>query len=341
MGGMMTLKNRRRAGSAAKACNAVHCVADLEGAGLTRRQFFSGAGRRILAGAAVLSGRIGLPRSLAAEAQKPERNLVGSQLYGWGQYYARAHKNLNDHLDEVFAAIRDCGYDYAGGSLDIAHPENNSAFAERLRAKGLRPVTLYTGARLHEAGKSEDVVHQLLEVAKVCHRAGFRILNCNPEPIGREKTDAELSVQAASLEKLGAGLDAIGMRLGIHNHLPAMRDHAREFHYNFDHTDPGKVGFCFDVHWVYRGGLAPMTALREYYNRVACWHIRQSRHGIWWQDLDSGDVDYKKIAQFAKAHRMTAPYTVELAIEKGTRITRSVVENHRLSREYIRRMFGA
>jgi hypothetical protein len=33
-------------------------------------------------------------------------------------------------------------------------------------------------------------------------------------------------------------------------------------------------------------------------------------------------------------------YSVELALEDGTKITRSAVENHRRSREFVRRVFG-
>ena len=70
------------------------------------------------------------------------------------------------------------------------------------------------------------------------------------------------------------------------------------------------------------------------------WHLRQSRDKIWWEDLDSGDLDYPAIARFAQSHQVPAFYTVELALESGTRITRGVVENHRLSREYVRRVMG-
>ena len=34
-------------------------------------------------------------------------------------------------------------------------------------------------------------------------------------------------------------------------------------------------------------------------------------------------------------------FSVELALEAGTKITRSVVENHRRSREFVRKVFGA
>jgi sugar phosphate isomerase/epimerase len=268
------------------------------------------------------------------------RMPVGSQLYGWGQYYGREKKSLSASLDEVFAALRDAGYDFAEGSLDVARPENNAAFADKLKARGLRPVSLYSGGRLHEAGKADEVVGRMIEAAKVCKQAGFLIINCNPDPIGREKTDEELSTQAASLEKLGKALLAMRMLLGVHNHTPEMANNAREFHHNFRKTDNRLVGFCFDTHWVFRGGLPPMNALHEYHERVVSWHLRQSRDKVWWEDLDEGDIDYKEIAGFTSDHDMLAPYIVELALERDTKITRTVVENHKRSREFVRKVFG-
>jgi hypothetical protein len=70
------------------------------------------------------------------------------------------------------------------------------------------------------------------------------------------------------------------------------------------------------------------------------WHLRQSRDRVWWEDLDTGDVDYAAVARYAKEHRLPRRFSVELAIEPGTKITRSVVENHRRSREFVQRTFG-
>lgn len=307
----------------------------------SRREFFIKTGK-VGAGALIASHEIGASFATAAESppRQPEA-LVGSQLYGWGQYYQRMEKNWSDHMDEILSALRDAGYDYAEGFVDTNRPENMARFADRLRAKGLTPVSLYTGARLHEKGKSDEVVEKLIQAASVCHEAGFRIINCNPDPIGREKSDSELEVQAKTLTKLGEGLKKHQIQLGIHHHTPALANNAREFHHNFRETSPALVGFCYDVHWVFRGGIQPKEALRDYSNRIVSWHLRQSRDRIWWEDLDSGDIDYNQIAQFSKTHQIPPFYTVELAIEKGTKITRSVVENHRRSREYVRRIFQA
>jgi inosose dehydratase len=291
----------------------------------------------VLAGAAL--GPAATIRGGAAESssETARRTLVGSNIYGWGQYAQRDRRKLD--VEEVISALRDTGYDYLENFLDAGRPEENGRFADQLRAKGLQPVSLYTGARLHDADTAKEAVATVLTAAKVCQQAGFSVLSCNPDPIGREKTDEELSTQAGALTDLGEGLNSLGMKLGVHQHMPAMANHAREFHYDFRHTKPEVVGWCYDVHWVWKGGVMPLDGLKEYGERVVTWHLRQSRDGIWWEDLDTGDIDYAAVAQYAKEHHLARRFSVELALEPGTKITRSVVENHRRSREFVRRVF--
>lgn len=296
--------------------------------------------REFLQNLASATAALALPFALPAAqpgAALGKKTLVGSNIYGWGQYAQREHRQLD--VGEVISALRDTGYDYLENFMDVGRPEEKARFAEQLKAKGLQPVSQYVGARLHEAGKAHETVAKILSAAKVCSAAGFQVLSCNADPIGREKTEDELRTQAAALAELGEGLNSLGMKLGVHQHMPEMASHAREFHWNFDHTKPEVVGWCFDVHWVWKGGLPPLEALRQYGPRVVTWHLRQSRDGIWWEDLDTGDIDYAAVAKYAHEHNLARPFSVELALEKGTKITRSVIENHRLSREFVRRVF--
>jgi inosose dehydratase len=294
-------------------------------------------------GAAVALGAVTLPDAPTGAAENrgvgKKQTLVGSNIYGWTQYAARDKKPLD--VEGVISALRDAGYDYLEGSMNAGQPEEIGKFAEQFKAKGLRPVSIYTGARVHEADKAAANVAKILAAAKVCQQAGFQVISCNADPIGREKTDEELKTQAAALAELGEGLNALGLKLGVHHHMPEMANHAREFHYNFDHSRPDVVGFCYDVHWVWKGGVMPLDALKQYGDRVVTWHLRQSRDGIWWEDLDTGDVDYAAVAKYAKEHKLPRRFTVELAIEPGTKITRSVVENHRRSREFVSSVFEA
>jgi inosose dehydratase len=309
---------------------------------ISRRRFIT---HTALAGGFLASGSAPLlPQPLlgAAASPRPKVNpVVGCQLYGWGQYYEREGKNLDAHLDEVLSALRDSGYDYAEGTLDTHTPDNTARFAERLKRKGLVPVSLYTGGSFHTAEAAPKTTERILAAAKVAHAAGFRVLVCNPDPIGRDKTDEELKTQVAALNTLGEELRRLGMEFGIHHHTPEMRREAKEFHYNFQNSPAGTVDFCFDVHWVYRGGLHPAKALELYHHRIVSWHLRQSRNQIWWEDLDSGDIDYPEIRRWVDNKSIPRRYTVELALEGGTKITRSSVENHRRSRDFVRQVLGA
>jgi inosose dehydratase len=303
----------------------------------TRRHFLR---QGIILGATALAGASGTDGRSAENPGSPvSETLVGSNVYGWGQYAQRDHKNLD--MDEVLSALRDAGYDYLESFLDVAHPDENGRFAEKLKAKGLRPVSLYTGARLHEAEKLDEVLGSVVAATKVAQLAGFSVLSCNADPIGREKTDEELKTQVKGLTRLGTELNRLGMKLAVHQHLPEMANHGREFHYDFDNSQPELVGWCYDVHWVWKGGVMPLDALRQYGNRVVTWHLRQSRQGIWWEVLDDGDVDYGAVAQYAREHHLPRRFSVELAIEPGTKITKSVFENHRRSREFVHKVFGA
>jgi inosose dehydratase len=303
---------------------------------MNRREFLVAGG---LLGGAVGVGAADL-KKLLPPPPKPKPPLVGSQLYGWGQYYGRMGKDFGKSLDEILIALKDAGYDYAEGNLDVAVPENNARFADQLRKHGLKAVALYTGGATHVLGQATQTCERIAKAAAEAGKAGFGILNFNPDPIGRAKTDRELEIQAEALTELGEDIRKAGMKLGIHHHTPEMANGGHEFHSNFRRCPADTVGFCYDVHWVFRGGIYPADCLTTYGDRIVSWHLRQSRDQIWWEDLDSGDIDYTAIAAEVKARKLPQFLTVELAIEGGSKVTRTVVENHVRSRQFVRRVFG-
>jgi len=126
-------------------------------------------------------------RSHAAQSQRAaaQKTLVGSNSYGWDQYAQRDKKQFD--VGEVISALRDTGYDYLETNLNVAQPEENGKFAEQLKAKGLQPVSLYTGARVHEAAKVEEAAARILAAAKVCHQAGFQASVATPTPLAARR----------------------------------------------------------------------------------------------------------------------------------------------------------
>ena len=303
-------------------------------AGLSRRDFVRGVG------AAAALGMVGwAPGDAHAASEKARDTWVGSNIYGWGQYYQRQGKNINDCFPEMLGLVRDAGFDYLEVNLDTVEPGMNMVVGQLMRSKGLRPVTMYTGGRLHDE-KAGETVKKIVAAAAIAREAGFGLLSCNPDPIGREKTDVELANQVAAVQDLGTEISKLGMKLGLHQHLPEMANGAREMHRLLRNTDPKTVGWCYDVHWVWKGGLTPKEALKEYGPRVVSWHLRQSRKGVWYEVLDAGDIDYAEVAKFVRSQKPPRVLTVELALEKDTEVTRDVMENHKLSRQYVRKVFG-
>ena len=101
-----------------------------------------------------------------------------------------------------------------------------------------------------------------------------------------------LKTQAHYINQLGAALRRQGIRLLLHHHTPELRDNAREWWYELQHTDPKLAGCCVDVHWAYRGGQEVMPFLQRVGTRVESLHLRNSQHGVWMEEFGPGDVDY-------------------------------------------------
>ena len=110
--------------------------------------------------------------------------------------------------------------------------------------------------------------------------------------------------------------------------------------YFVQHTTPKNVGICMDTHWSLRGGEDALQILKEAGKRVGDVHLRNSKDGVWLEELADGDLDYKAVAAELKKNDYRGWLTVELAWDPKTQITRPLGENLQRSREYAERVFG-
>lgn len=263
---------------------------------------------------------------------------VSTQLYVWSQMKDSAEKGLAGELSEVAQA----GYEGAEISLPLVVGDDKCAEARSLLDKySLKLSSLYSGGNFHDHKVADDTVSGILKQAEFARRLDVPSITVNPDSKGAEKTDDELKTQARYLDKLGKGLKAYEMSLFIHNHTPEMVSNAREFRSYCDLTDPEFVNVCIDVHWVYRGGVDPFQLTEEYASRIGAMHVRNSTDGVWMEYLGDGDIDYRAYKDLLNSINYKGWITVELAYEANTKITRPLVENARISREYVREVFGA
>jgi inosose dehydratase len=105
-------------------------------------------------------------------------------------------------------------------------------------------------------------------------------------------------------------------------------------------TDPKLVWMCPDADWIRYAKLDMIGLLREAGTRIGDMHLRNSEGGVWTEDLGPGEVDYPAIAKFLREIKYDGFLSVELGYAKDTKITRSLDEDLRRSREYTEKTFG-
>ena len=219
------------------------------------------------------------------------------------------------------------------------------AYRERtlsiIQSQHLRMPSLYVGGPLHEKTSADKTIANALALGDLCRPFGCKaiVTNPDPKPGNVEKTDSELNVQADSLTRMGRTLAEHGFQLRVHHHTPQLVDNAREWRHILAHTDPEYVYICVDVDWAYEAGFAPIPFLREVKNRLREIHVRSARNEIWLEDLEDSDIDYRAVATYLKHANLNPLIVVELAYRPNTLVTRSLVEDLRLSRQYAERVF--
>jgi len=290
------------------------------------------------------AGALGTGAARVRAAGRP-LPLACSQ-YSWDVFYRREGKALAEHWDDALGEMASVGFD--GLEPLVESPADLVALGPLLRKHRLEMRSLYVNTVLHERDRVDASVAEVLAVARAARPLGTSAIVTNPSPIrwggAENKTDAQLVTQSDALDRLGRELAGLGMRLAYHNHDAELRLAARELHHMLAGTDPRHVHFCLDAHWVFRGAgdsqLALDDVLRLYADRVVEIHVRQSQRGAWSETLADGDVDYPRLVRELVRHDRRPLVVLEQAVESGTPSTMGVVEAHRRSVEYARRVLA-
>jgi len=302
----------------------------------SRREFL----KETVLATAIVGGMAGAARAGSG------RLHVACNQYPWGTFYAREKKDFNALLDPGLAQVKASGND--GFEPGVGGLQQIEQMAPLLKKHGLQMRSLYVNSTLHDAGQADKSIEDVLAAATKAKALGTRIIVTNPSPLrwgGPEnKTDAQLQVQASALEKLGAGLQKMGLILAYHNHDIELRSAAREFHHMMVGTDPAHVTLCLDAHWIYRGSgnsqVALFDVLKLYGPRVTELHLRQSQNGVWTEAFGPGDIDYPHLAEYLLQVGVKPLLVLEQAVEAGSPKTMNAVEAFQKSTEYTRRVFA-
>ncbi|MDA4130481.1 MAG: sugar phosphate isomerase/epimerase [Thaumarchaeota archaeon] len=280
--------------------------------------------------------------------------LVLSGLYRWYQKFVfhdripeveKSFVNLNllePHYREIFSSLSSSGYDGIEGFLELPMiGEKSQPLKHLLEEYDLQMPVAYANSTLHDSKISEKSIETFLALTRQAIDSGVRYLDINPEPSENEKSAKEISWETASIDTLSRKLKDLGALITIHYHDEMMRRDAMELIHILENTDPDLVKLTLDFHWAFRAGIDPLELLDRYSSRVVALHLRNSVNGVWIEALQDGDVDYKKVATMLNAVNWQGLIVVELANEKGMNKNHSIEDNHKSSREYVKKTFGA
>ncbi len=287
--------------------------------------------RRALAGIAGVS---------ALWSKAPYRPRLAVQCYVWTQQFSAEKRSLADGAEEMFAATSRAGYRRMELINSFFTPELAEKTIDLAKKYRLEIPIVYAGGVMHEPAAAEKTIAEVVALTERLRPLSTRIIVTNPSPKPRRerKSDEELALQARHVNQLAGTLGRRGMRLILHHHDPEMAENAREWRHLLTNTDTS-VGICMDIDWVIRGGQQPALLLREAGERLVDLHLRNAHGGVWTESLAEGDYDYPAIAAELHDLGFQGYLTVELAHEKGTRITRSLEEDLKLSRAYAQKIF--
>jgi inosose dehydratase len=301
--------------------------------------------REFLKNTVLATGLAAVVPSVLSAAGSAKLHVACNQ-YPWGTFYAREKRDFNALLDSGLAEVKASGND--GFEPGVGGLQQIEQMTPLLKKHGLEMRSLYVNSTLHEAGLADKSIEEVLAGAAKAKAFGTRILVTNPSPIrwgGPEnKTDEQLAVQAAALDKLGARLRQMGMVLAYHNHDIELRNAAREFHHMMVGTDPANVTLCLDAHWIYRGAgnsqVALFDVLKLYGPRITELHLRQSQNNIWTEVFGPGDIDYPRLTDYLMKIGVKPLLVLEQAVEAGSPNTMNAVEAFKKSTQYTRQLFA-
>jgi inosose dehydratase len=223
--------------------------------------------------------------------------------------------------------------------------ESTEATAVALRVDNHKMYTGLVETELDEPDQAKAAA-TLLNIAAAAERAKGRDLEFGgvvlvPLAGERTRTDADVQRAAERVRQLAGSLQRRGVWLGLHNGAAESADGARIYQALLEQTlSHPNVGVAADVEWLHRGGADPAAFLAKYKDRLRTLHLRQSRDGIWAEDFGDGQVDYRAVDKVTRPLKQDLYLVVELNYQPETRQTRRLVDDLKLSRQYVRRIFA-
>lgn len=155
----------------------------------------------------------------------------------------------------------------------------------------------------------------------------------------RLKTETELDNQASLLKKILFICSDNGVEANLHNHTYEVANGMHDLKGTLARIPGIKLGP--DLNWLIRGGIQPVDFINTYGKQIVYLHIRdQYADGRWTEYLGQGVTDFGAIAKALKAQNFKGNAAIELAFPANFQPTNPLKEDWKMSRQYVKKVFG-
>lgn len=263
---------------------------------------------------------------------------------------------IDQGMFEVLRQVRD---------LDIAAVEvsqvemTDEIIADLVRGRDeLGVQTAALSASIEPGGNGFPLSTEFDRAVEACHTTGARFLRIGMMPFEAMTSKEACEQWAASVEPYAARLAEHGVTLCYHNHHVDLIQFEGERIFDIVRRVAPSLLFEVDLHWVQRGGMAPLDMLEMYSGACKLIHVKDFRVAPLPQDavakMQAGEMDMREffgifvgLAQFAEVGQgnMNWPALLPAAekagaeyflIEQDETYGRDPLDCIRESREYLR-----
>lgn len=289
----------------------------------------------VVAGCSAISGSADTPSS-------KRRVIVGA--HPWVYAATQPKYDITPVLPQIFADMSYAGLDGVELMSTALQPDDAvQRIGDLSQQHKLSVIGMSFGGAMWDRTKHQEILDDAAKVIPRLAKLGGRTLGTSVGAIkwGQKlrKTPEQLDAQADLLRRIIAVCDKNGVVLNLHNHTYEVENELHDLKGTLARIPDVKLGP--DLNWLVRGSVDPVAFIRQYGKQIVFLHLRdQKKDGRWSEALGEGDLDYAAIASALREISFAGPAIIELAHERGFKLTRPLRESLKMSRECVRPVLG-
>jgi sugar phosphate isomerase/epimerase len=276
--------------------------------------------------------------ALAQTAEKRKKVVIAG--HPWVYAAPLPGHDITPVLEQVFSDMSYAGMD----AIELMHTAlGHAGSVERvgeLSHKYSLPVLGASfGADMWDRSKHSAILEDAQTIITRIQQLGGRTLGTSVGEAPHQKTPEQLDAQAEILRKIITFGNEHGVVLNLHNHTYEVRDNEYDLKGTLARIPDVKLGP--DLNWLVRAGIDPVDFIRRHADHIVYMHLRdQKSDGTWPEAMGEGVTDFVAIGKELHQINFSGDAAIELAHEKGFKLTRPLRESLKMSREYVRRIMG-